>query len=214
MSRKNGKTDTLPFDQAGRGSDVMHYNAIDIDVLEGLEPVRRNPGMYVGGRDLRALHHLAAEVIDNAMDEVVAGHANRISLSLEADGSLKIDDNGRGIPVDAHPKFPNKSALEVVLTTLHAGGKFKRGDSGAYQISGGLHGVGISVVNALSAWLDVEVVRNRKISGLRLAQGVPVEGLQNRGTHQSRRGTTVHFLPDPEIFWRQGGLQAGLAFMR
>ena len=175
------------------------YDASDIDVLEGLEAVRRNPGMYVGGLDIRALHHLAAEIIDNAIDEVSAGHATRIEVTLHADSSLEMRDDGRGIPVDPHPKFPDKSALEIVLTTLHAGGKFRR-DNGAYFNSGGLHGVGVSVVNALSEWLDVEVVRERKRWGMRFERGTPCGPLVPRGEIQNRRGTTVHFLPDPEIF--------------
>ena len=178
----------------------VRYGAEDIDVLEGLEPVRRNPGMYVGGRDARALHHLAAEVLDNAMDEVVAGHATRIDVTLQEDGSLEVRDDGRGIPVDAHPRFPDKSAIEIVLTTLHAGGKFRRGEQGPYRVSGGLHGVGISVVNALSVWLDVEVARDRKRCGMRFARGQPEGGLEIRGTVSNRKGTTIRFLPDPEIF--------------
>src|SRR5215813_8063570 len=142
---------------AKKGND---YSAKDIEVLEGLEPVRRRPGMYIGGTDERAFHHLAAEVLDNSMDEAVAGHASRIELELKADGSLTITDNGRGIPIDPHPKFKNKSALEVILTTLHSGGKFS---NKAYQTSGGLHGVGISVVNALSDKLEVEVAMNRQL---------------------------------------------------
>ena len=136
------------------------YTASDIEVLEGLEPVRRRPGMYIGGTDERALHHLFAEVIDNSMDEAVAGHASFIEVELEETGALVVTDNGRGIPVDPHPKFPGKSALEVIMTTLHAGGKF---DSKVYETSGGLHGVGISVVNALSDLLEVEVARNQTL---------------------------------------------------
>jgi topoisomerase-4 subunit B len=138
------------------------YDASAIEVLEGLEPVRRRPGMYIGGTDERALHHLFAEVIDNSMDEAVAGHANFIEVELDAEGYLTVSDNGRGIPVDPHPKFPDKSALEVIMTTLHAGGKF---DSKVYETSGGLHGVGVSVVNALSDDLEVEVARNRRSTG-------------------------------------------------
>jgi topoisomerase-4 subunit B len=136
------------------------YTAADIEVLEGLEPVRRRPGMYIGGTDDKAMHHLFAEVIDNSMDEAVAGHADWIDVELDADGMLTVTDNGRGIPIDPHPKFRDKSALEVIMTTLHAGGKF---DSKVYETSGGLHGVGISVVNALSDVLEVEVARDRKL---------------------------------------------------
>jgi len=134
------------------------YTAADIEVLEGLEPVRRRPGMYIGGTDEKALHHLFAEVIDNSMDEAVAGHATFIEVEYDAEGFLCVSDNGRGIPIDPHPKFKDKSALEVILTTLHAGGKF---DSKVYETSGGLHGVGVSVVNALAEVLEVEVARNQ-----------------------------------------------------
>ncbi|KPF73840.1 DNA topoisomerase IV [alpha proteobacterium AAP81b] len=173
------------------------YDASHIEVLEGLEPVRRRPGMYIGGTDERALHHLAAEVLDNAMDEAVAGHASRIEVTLDADGSLTIADNGRGIPVDAHPRFPDKSALEVILTMLHSGGKFS---GKAYATAGGLHGVGISVVNALSSSLVVEVARNRELFRQGFSRGVPVTALEKLGAVPNRRGTTVRFLPDPEIF--------------
>ncbi|MBL8557538.1 MAG: DNA topoisomerase IV subunit B [Hyphomonadaceae bacterium] len=173
------------------------YSAKDIEVLEGLEPVRRRPGMYVGGTDERALHHLFAEVLDNSMDEAVAGHADRIEVELLADGSLSVTDNGRGIPVDPHPKFPKKSALEVILTTLHAGGKFS---DKAYQTSGGLHGVGVSVVNALSDSLYVEVARERRLFAQSYAKGLPLGPLKEIGVAHNRRGTTVRFHPDPEIF--------------
>jgi len=173
------------------------YDASAIEVLEGLEPVRRRPGMYIGGTDARALHHLAAEVLDNAMDEAVAGHATRIEVALAADGTLTIADNGRGIPVDPHPRFPDKSALEVILTTLHAGGKFS--DS-AYQTAGGLHGVGVSVVNALSETLVVEVARARTLYRQAYARGLPLGPLETVGPAPSRRGTTVSFRPDPDIF--------------
>ena len=173
------------------------YSAADIEVLEGLEPVRRRPGMYVGGTDETALHHLVAEVLDNAMDEAVAGHADRISLHLDALGAVTVSDNGRGIPVDDHPKFPGKSALEVILTTLHSGGKFKEG---AYATAGGLHGVGISVVNALAAELEVEVARNRQLFRQTYRQGAPVGPLERVGNAANRRGTRIRFAPDPEIF--------------
>jgi topoisomerase-4 subunit B len=173
------------------------YSAKDIEVLEGLEPVRRRPGMYVGGTDERALHHLAAEALDNAMDEAVAGHATRIELELSAEGWVTVNDNGRGIPIDAHPRFPDKSALEVILTTLHAGGKFS---GKVYQTSGGLHGVGVSVVNALSDALSVEVARDRRLYRQHYARGVPQGPLEDAGPTQNRRGTTISFHPDPEIF--------------
>src|SRR3954468_19819483 len=151
------------------------YDASTIEVLEGLEPVRRRPGMYIGGTDERALHHLAAEVLDNAMDEAVAGHANRIEVSLQPRNRLTIIDNGRGIPVDPHPKFPGKSALEVILTTLHSGGKF---DGKAYATSGGLHGVGVSVVNALSSDTVVEVARNKELFRQRFSRGATLGPLE------------------------------------
>jgi topoisomerase-4 subunit B len=173
------------------------YTAASIEVLEGLEPVRRRPGMYVGGTDEAALHHLFAEVLDNAMDEAVAGHASFIDVTLEADGFLSVIDNGRGIPIDPHPKFPKKSALEVIMTTLHAGGKF---DSGAYQTSGGLHGVGVSVVNALSERLEVEVARGQMLYRQIFARGIPKSKLESLGKVTNRRGTKVRFKPDPEIF--------------
>ncbi|MBL8582348.1 MAG: DNA topoisomerase IV subunit B [Rhizobiaceae bacterium] len=173
------------------------YSAADIEVLEGLEPVRRRPGMYIGGTDEKALHHLFAEVIDNSMDEAVAGHATFIEVELGADGFLTVTDNGRGIPVDAHPKFKNKSALEVIMTTLHAGGKF---DSKVYETSGGLHGVGVSVVNALSDVLEVEVARGRQLYRQRFARGVPQGKLEQLGEVHNRRGTKVRFHPDADIF--------------
>ncbi|MEC9347684.1 MAG: ATP-binding protein, partial [Pseudomonadota bacterium] len=173
------------------------YSAKDIEVLEGLEPVRRRPGMYIGGTDERALHHLAAEVLDNSMDEAVAGHANRIDVELHEDGSLSVADNGRGIPIDPHPKFKSKSALEVILTTLHAGGKFS---GKAYQTAGGLHGVGVSVVNALSDSLTVEVARDRELWSQTYSRGTPTSKLQKIGAAPNRRGTMVRFHPDPEIF--------------
>ncbi|HUE78877.1 MAG TPA: DNA topoisomerase IV subunit B [Sphingomicrobium sp.] len=177
------------------------YDAASIEVLEGLEPVRRRPGMYIGGTDARALHHLAAEVIDNAMDEAVAGHATRIEVTLEAEagaaGRLTVTDNGRGIPVDAHPKYPAQSALEVILTTLHSGGKF---DDKVYSTSGGLHGVGVSVVNALSSETLVEVARDKTLYRQRFARGLALGPLETVGPAPNRRGTLVSFVPDTEIF--------------
>jgi len=176
------------------------YSAKDIEVLEGLEPVRRRPGMYIGGTDENALHHLAAEVLDNAMDEAVAGHADFIDVTLEPGNWLTVRDNGRGIPVDPHPKFPKLSALEVILTTLHSGGKFS---GKAYATSGGLHGVGSSVVNALSERMEVEVARDRTLFAHAFERGKPVQKLKHLGAIHNRRGTTVRFRPDPEIFGKQ-----------
>ena len=173
------------------------YSAASIEVLEGLEPVRKRPGMYIGGTDERALHHLVAEILDNSMDEAVAGHATRIEVELLADYSVVVRDNGRGIPVDPHPKFPGKSALEVILCTLHAGGKFS-GDT--YQTSGGLHGVGASVVNALSDSLVVQVARNRDLFEQRFSRGVPQGPVARIGAAPNRRGTTVTFHADEQIF--------------
>src|SRR6186997_3064832 len=173
------------------------YTARDIEVLEGLEPVRRRPGMYIGGTDEKALHHLFAEVIDNCMDEALAGHATFIEVELGADGFLTVSDNGRGIPVDPHPKFPKKSALEVIMCTLHSGGKF---DSKVYETSGGLHGVGVSVVNALSSRLEVEVARSQKLYRMAFERGKPKGKLEKAGRAPNRRGTRVRFKPDSDIF--------------
>ncbi|MBV9538972.1 MAG: DNA topoisomerase IV subunit B, partial [Acidisphaera sp.] len=173
------------------------YTARDIEVLEGLEPVRRRPGMYIGGTDEAALHHLVAELLDNAMDEAVAGHATSIEVTLEPDDMVTVRDNGRGIPIDPHPRFKNLSALEVILTTLHSGGKF---GGKVYQTSGGLHGVGSSVVNALSVMLEVEIARDRVLWKQRYARGKPVTKLVNAGAIANRRGTTIRCKPDPEIF--------------
>jgi len=173
------------------------YDASSIEVLEGLEPVRRRPGMYVGGTDERAMHHLAAEVLDNAMDEAVAGHATRIEITLEPGNRLTIVDNGRGMPVDPHPKFPDKSALEVILSMLHSGGKFA---GKAYATSGGLHGVGVSVVNALSSDTVVEVARDRQLYRQRFSKGQTLGPLETVGAAPNRRGTSVAFTPDTEIF--------------
>jgi topoisomerase-4 subunit B len=172
------------------------YTAKDIEVLEGLEPVRRRPGMYIGGTDVHSMHHLAAEILDNAMDEAVAGHASRIEIELQTGNELTIRDNGRGIPVDPHPKFKNKSALEVIMTTLHAGGKF---DGKVYETSGGLHGVGASVVNALSEWMEVDVARDKRGHKMRFERGQPKGKLKELGA-VNRRGTIVTFKPDPKIF--------------
>ncbi|MES2904981.1 MAG: DNA topoisomerase IV subunit B [Pseudomonadota bacterium] len=173
------------------------YDASAIEVLEGLEPVRRRPGMYIGGTDVRALHHLAAEVIDNSMDEAVAGHASRIEVTLEPGNRLTVSDNGRGIPVDAHPKYPGQSALQVIMTTLHSGGKF---EGKAYSTSGGLHGVGVSVVNALSTETIVEVARDKKLYRQFFARGLATSPLEEVGAAPNRRGTTITFVPDADIF--------------
>ena len=184
-------------DLFGAAANAEGYDASNIEVLEGLEPVRHRPGMYIGGTDERALHHLAAEILDNSMDEAVAGHANRIDIYLEAADRLTIRDNGRGMPVGEHPKFPDKSAVEVILTTLHAGGKFS---GKAYATSGGLHGVGASVVNALSSELHVEIAREKKLYSQSFARGLPQGKLAETGSAPNRRGTSVTFCPDPEIF--------------
>ena len=179
------------------GSDPTDYDASSIEILEGLEPVRKRPGMYIGGTDERALHHLVAEVLDNSMDEAVAGHASRIEVELHDDYAVTIRDNGRGIPIDPHPKFPEKSALEVILCTLHAGGKFS---GKAYQTSGGLHGVGASVVNALSDSMVVQVARNKELHEQRFSRGIPLGPIEKVGQAPNRRGTTTTFHPDEQIF--------------
>ncbi len=173
------------------------YTAKHIEVLEGLEPVRRRPGMYIGGTDEKALHHLFAEVIDNAMDEALAGHADWIEVELTKDGFVAVTDNGRGMPVDNHPKFKNKSALEVIMCTLHAGGKF---DSEVYETSGGLHGVGVSVTNALSERLEVDVWREQTQYRMAFERGKPKGKLEKVGRAPNKRGTRVRFKPDPQIF--------------
>src|SRR5580693_7231685 len=185
------------------------YTAADIEVLEGLEPVRRRPGMYIGGTDEKALHHLFAEVIDNAMDEALVGHADWIEVELAADGFVTVTDNGRGIPVDPHPKFKNKSALEVIMCTLHAGGKF---DSEVYETSGGLHGVGVSVANALSERKEVEVARGQKLYRMIFERGKPKSKLQDAGKAPNRRGTRVRFRPDPQIFGPKAHFKAERVF--
>ncbi len=187
-----------PLKMASRAASAeAGYTAADIEVLEGLEPVRRRPGMYIGGTDEKALHHLFAEVIDNCMDEALAGHATFIEVELGADGFLTVSDNGRGIPVDPHPKFPKKSALEVIMCTLHSGGKF---DSKVYETSGGLHGVGVSVVNALSSRLEVEVARSQKLYRMAFERGYPKGKLEDLGKINNRRGTRIRFKPDTDIF--------------
>jgi topoisomerase IV subunit B len=187
----------VPAQPASSVAHASSYSAADIEVLEGLEPVRRRPGMYIGGTDANALHHLFAEVIDNSMDEAIAGHATRIEVHLGEDGFLTVTDNGRGIPVENHPKFPGVSTLEIVMTRLHAGGKF---DGKAYETSGGLHGVGVSVVNALSDSLVTEVARDQQLYRLAFSRGKPLGPVESLGRVQNRRGTTQRFHPDPEIF--------------
>ncbi len=195
-----------PAPATSNGDD---YGASSIRVLEGLEPVRMRPGMYIGGTDEKALHHLFAEVIDNSMDEAVAGHADFIDVHLDTQGYLTVTDNGRGIPVENHPQVPGKSTLEVIMTKLHAGGKF---DGKAYETSGGLHGVGVSVVNALSDHLEVEVARNRKLYRQRFSRGVPQGGLEELGDVHNRRGTKVRFHPDPQIFGDHAKFDAARVF--
>jgi len=202
-ARKAPKTSARPKSNARtkpaarRSSAESGYTAKHIEVLEGLEPVRRRPGMYIGGTDEKALHHLFAEVIDNAMDEALAGHADWIEVEMEANGFISVTDNGRGIPVDPHPKFKSKSALEVIMCTLHAGGKF---DSKVYETSGGLHGVGVSVANALSERMEVEVAREQQLYRMAFERGKPKGKLEKAGRAPNRRGTRVRFKPDPEIF--------------
>ncbi|MDR4306954.1 DNA topoisomerase IV subunit B [Chelatococcus sambhunathii] len=198
-----------PLPSSGSTTGEAGYTAADIEVLEGLEPVRRRPGMYIGGTDEKALHHLFAEVIDNAMDEAVAGHATFIAVDALADGSVAVTDNGRGIPVDPHPKFKDKSALEVIMTTLHSGGKF---DSKVYETSGGLHGVGVSVVNALSERLEVEVARNQRLYRQIFSRGAPIGPLEDVGPVHNRRGTKVRFKPDAQIFGEPARLHPGRLF--
>src|SRR6201987_6170508 len=182
---------------ARSGGAEAGYTAHDIEVLEGLEPVRRRPGMYIGGTDENALHHLFAEVIDNSMDEALAGHASFIEVKMETDGFLTVTDNGRGIPVDPHPKFPKTSALEVIMCTLHPGGKF---NSQVYDTSRGLHGVGVSVVNALSARPEVQVAPGQQLYRMTFERGKPKTKLLDAGKAPNRRGTKVRFRPDPDIF--------------
>lgn len=188
---------------------MSNYDASSIEVLEGLEPVRRRPGMYIGGTDERAYHHLVGEILDNSMDEAVAGYADWIECSLGKGNIITIRDNGRGIPVENHPKFPNKSTLEVIMTTLHAGGKF---NNKAYQTSGGLHGVGISVVNALSDDMCIEVARDKKLYAQNYSRGNAVSGLKDLGSVHNRRGTTVRFHPDPEIFGNEAKFRPSWLF--
>jgi topoisomerase-4 subunit B len=193
-----------------RSADASdRYTAADIEVLEGLEPVRRRPGMYIGGTDEKALHHLFAEVIDNSMDEAVAGHATWIEVELQKNGFLSVADNGRGIPVDTHAKYKPKSALEVILTTLHSGGKF---ESKVYNTSGGLHGVGVSVVNALSETLEVEVARGQQLYAMEFKRGAPQGKLKKLGPVMNRRGTTIRFKPDEKIFGKGCAFKPGRLF--
>jgi topoisomerase-4 subunit B len=203
------KAPAAKLEKAPNVAQAASYSAADIEVLEGLEPVRRRPGMYIGGTDNNALHHLFAEVIDNSMDEAIAGHATRIEVHYGADGYLTVTDNGRGIPVENHPKFPGVSTLEIVLTKLHAGGKF---DGKAYETSGGLHGVGVSVVNALSDDMTVEVARDQVLYRLSFSRGKPVGKIETVGKVQNRRGTMTRFHPDPEIFGGKAEFSAARLF--
>ena len=196
-------------EKAPKGTKRGEYGAHHIEVLEGLEPVRRRPGMYVGGTDERALHHLFAEVIDNAMDEAIAGHATFIEVDMEADGFISVFDNGRGIPVEPHPKFKKKSALEVIMTTLHAGGKFHHE---VYETSGGLHGVGVSVANALSELLEVEVARGGELYKQTYKRGVPQGPVKLVQKGVKRRGTRVRLRPDPQIFGADSAFRAPRIF--
>ncbi len=205
-ARKAAKSRAKPTRGAGGEGG---YTAKHIEVLEGLEPVRRRPGMYIGGTDEKALHHLFAEVIDNAMDEALAGHADWIEVEMEANGFVSVTDNGRGIPVDAHPKFRSKSALEVIMCTLHAGGKF---DSQVYGTSGGLHGVGVSVANALSERLEVEVWREQTHYRMSFERGKPKGKLEKLGRAPNKRGTKVRFKPDPQIFGAKAAFQPERVF--
>ena len=197
------------FDDNAARKNASGYSAKDIEVLEGLEPVRRRPGMYIGGTDEKALHHLFAEVIDNAMDEALAGHADWNEVEMEANGFVSVTDNGRGIPVDPHPKFKNKSALEVIMCMLHAGGKF---DSKVYETSGGLHGVGVSVANALSERMEVEVAREQQLYRMAFERGKPKGKLEKAGRAPNRRGTKVRFRPDPQIFGPKAAFKADRVF--
>ncbi|CAL9917828.1 DNA topoisomerase 4 subunit B [Candidatus Liberibacter solanacearum] len=205
-SKKFEDSDKLDSTNIHKNHTVSdNYDASSIRILEGLEPVRMRPGMYIGGTDEKALHHLFSEVIDNAMDEVIAGHADLIEVSLDNNGFLTVVDNGRGIPVDNHPKFPDKSTLEIIMTKLHAGGKF---DSSTYEISGGLHGVGISVVNALSDELEVTVMRQNTVFSQRFSRGIPLGPLEKIGKARNKRGTSIKFRPDPKIFGENASFNA------
>ncbi len=205
VGRAKAEREKNPRGKAARGAGGdTSYTAKHIEVLEGLEPVRRRPGMYIGGTDEKALHHLFAEVIDNAMDEALAGHADWIEVEVEADGFVSVTDNGRGMPVDNHPKFKNKSALEVIMCTLHAGGKF---NSKVYETSGGLHGVGVSVTNALSERMVVEVWREQTHYRMGFERGKPKGKLEKLGRAPNKRGTRVRFKPDPQIFGAKAGFK-------
>jgi DNA gyrase subunit B len=193
----NGAGDGAPTAVAKRSRKATssEYNADSIQVLEGLDPVRRRPGMYIGSTDGRGLHHLVWEVVDNSIDEAMAGHATHVVVQILEDGSVRVSDNGRGVPVGKHPTGPD--ALEVVHTKLHAGGKF---GSGGYKVSGGLHGVGVSVVNALSEWLKVESARDGSVWGQEYARGIPTTPVRKLRPQGDRRGTTTMFKPDPTVF--------------
>src|SRR3990172_9555513 len=207
--RSPGKPAKPPAQGRTSSRAAEDYTAADIEDLEGLEPVRRRPGMYIGGTDEKAMHHLFAEVLDNAMDEAVEGHADHIGVAFEADGFLTVTDNGRGVPIDPHPKFKKKSALEVIMTTLHAGGKF---NSKVYETSGGLHGVGVSVANALSESMEVEVARGQKLYRQSYTRGKPDGPLKSLGAIKNRRGTKARFRPDPKIFGKGAAFKPARLF--
>ncbi len=206
VRKKSPKKDKLKNKIVSKSN--KSYTAKDIEVLEGLEPVRKRPGMYIGGTDILAMHHLVSEVLDNSMDEVVAGHANKVEINLRNNSTIEISDNGRGIPVDKHPKFKIPAA-EVIMTTLHSGGKFS---NNSYKTSGGLHGVGISVVNALSKKLTLEIARDKKYFSQVYQQGNPKTKLKTSSKGSLKKGTRIVFSPDTEIFGDDAYFDASIIY--